>query len=241
MRCRRQFAAGRVPNAAAALGCRRWGPVASGIKNRSASSAAVECDLDRGESGVQARIDLSLRGAFSGIRRTRTLATRGVVCRANRVGRFRVLFAEPARSGGAGDRLPPRLDRPWRSDLQRFQGFQGFQGFRPALRAEQGAQAGTDFVFQTRFEPIETYTVNARLPRPPKHSDTHEALKSRPSDVRAIAIPTASESAIPCTQQIGGLDCRTVILVASARALWDSVAVSTLQLRLPCLWPSPVG
>jgi hypothetical protein len=171
-----------------------------GRVGRCASSAAVNCDLDRGGLRVQARIALSLRGPFCNTRPTRTLATRRVVCRANRIDRFRVPFTEPARSGSAGDRLSPRLNRTCGSGLQRF------QGFRPALGAEQGAQAGTDFVFHTRFEPIETYTINARHPWSPKHSDTHEALKSRRSETAAIAIPTASESAIPCTLQIGGLN-----------------------------------
>jgi hypothetical protein len=93
------------------------------------------------------------------------------VCRGYRFGRFRVASTEPARSCGIGN----RLDGSWLRGLDRNlgSGLQRLQGFRPAFCAEQGAQAGTDFVFQTGFEPIEAYTINALLAGSAKHSYTH--------------------------------------------------------------------
>jgi hypothetical protein len=121
-----------------------------------------------------------LRPALCRSRRACTVAANRVGCHANRLDRFRVpstnRLGRPVRSG---DRLVP-VGTDWllgthESKLRRF------QGFGPSLGAEQGGQAGTDFVFHANLEPIQTYTINARLAGPPKHSDTHEALKSRRS------------------------------------------------------------
>jgi hypothetical protein len=48
-----------------------------------------------------------------------------------------------------------------------------FQGLGPALRAQKGGQAASDFVLESGLEPIETYAVNAGFTWPPEHSNTH--------------------------------------------------------------------